>query len=83
MLYSRGENNCEHLVNWALSGHHHCDQTDTGQGVVYVGFGFVSWLVNMRKAHVAPPSAGGSTTRPSTAQPRSATRTTASCATKA
>lgn len=47
-LYSRGENNCEHLVNWALSGHHHCDQTD--EGVVYVGFGFVSWLLHVRKA---------------------------------
>ncbi|MGQ0466487.1 MAG: lecithin retinol acyltransferase family protein [Sporichthyaceae bacterium] len=47
-LYSRGENNCEHLVNWALSGHHHCDQTDSG--VVYVGFGFVSWLLHVRKA---------------------------------
>ncbi|MGQ0847127.1 MAG: lecithin retinol acyltransferase family protein [Sporichthyaceae bacterium] len=41
--YNRGENNCEHLVNWALSGHHHCDQTELG--VVYVGLGFVSWLV--------------------------------------
>lgn len=48
MLYSRGENNCEHLVNWALSGHHHCDQTD--EGLVYVGFGFASWLLNVRKA---------------------------------
>ncbi len=43
-LYNRGENNCEHLVNWALSGHHHCDQTD--RGVVYVGLGFVSWFVH-------------------------------------
>lgn len=41
--YNRGENNCEHLVNWALSGHHHCDQIELG--VVYVGLGFVSWLV--------------------------------------
>lgn len=47
-LYSRGENNREHLVNWALSGHHHCDQTD--EGVVYVGFGFASWLLHVRKA---------------------------------
>lgn len=50
MMYSRSENNCEHLVNWALSGHHHCDQTDTDQGVVYCGFGFVSWMISKRKA---------------------------------
>jgi hypothetical protein len=39
--YDAGENNCEHFVNWTLSGHHHCDQTDSGYLWI---FGLVSWL---------------------------------------